>query len=222
MEDSAMISRSRFVAPCVTIFALLIPAHDAWCEVAVEVSFGAPDNIFPNMNTTHGWQFNVTTAIEVTHLGLYDRFQDGFTLAHPVGLWNEAGTLLAQETLGPGSNDVLLDNFRYASIGGVTAGDDAIVLTPGVTYTVGFFTDLFVQSDGMVVFDGFHTINPVIDYVGFGVSDFTNGLEMPTGPSPGSHRWGPNLLFTIVPAPAATPLLFIAVAVRRRRSRRTN
>lgn len=215
-----MASGSKFVAPCVTMLALLIPAHQAWCDVAVEVSFGAPDNIFPNANTTHGWQFSVTTAIEVTHLGLYDRFVDGFTLAHPVGLWNEAGTLLAQETLGPGSNDLLLDNFRYAAIGDVTAGDEALVLTPGVTYTVGFFTDLFVQSDGMVIFGGFHTINPVIDYVGFGVSDFTDGLQMPTDPAFGTHRWGPNLLFTIVPAPAAAPLFVIAVAVLRRRSRR--
>ena len=66
----------------------------------------------------------------------------------------------------------------------------------------------------------FHTIHPVIDYVGFGVSDFTDGLEMPTGPSPGTHRWGPNLLFTIVPAPAASPLLVICVTVLGRRSRR--
>ncbi len=215
-----MASGSKYVAPCVTMLALLIPAHEAWCDVAVEVSFGAPDTIYPNTNTTHGWQFSVNAPIEVTHLGLYDRLLDGFALAHPVGLWDEAGTLLADETIGPGSGDLLLDNFRYATIGGVAGGDDAVTLTPGVTYTVGFFTDLFLQSDGMVIFDGFHTINPVIDYVGFGVSDFTNGLEMPTGPSPGTHRWGPNLIFTIVPAPAAAPLLVIGVAVRRRRSRR--
>ncbi len=215
-----MLSFSRPGAACLTILVVLIATPDTRGDVAVEVSFGAPDNIFPNTNTTHGWQFSVAAPIEVTHLGLYDRFLDGFTLAHPVGLWDEAGTLLADETIGPGSGDLLLDNFRYATIGGVAAGDDAVTLTPGVTYTVGFFTDMFLQSDGMVIFDGFHTINPVIDYVGFGVSDFTNGLEMPTGPSPGSHRWGPNLLFTIVPAPAASPLLVICVTVLGRRSRR--
>ena len=215
-----MASRSRFVAPCMTMLALLVPAHEAWCDVAVEVSFGAPDTIYPSTNTTHGWQFSVTTAIEVTHLGLYDRLLDGFALAHPVGLWDEAGSLLAEETLGPGNGDMLIANFRYAAIGGVTAGDEAVVLTPGVTYTVGFFTDLFIQSDGMVIFDGYHTINPVIEYVGFGVADFTDGLEMPTGPSRGFHRWGPNLLFTIVPAPGAAPLAVIGVMVLGRRSRR--
>lgn len=215
-----MISLSRYPAACLAALIVVLPGREAQGDIAVEISAGAPDTIFPNANTTHGWQFRVTNAIEVTHLGLYDRFVDGFTLAHPVGLWDEAGTLLAQETLGPGGNDLLIDNFRYALIGGDQFGDSAVTLSPGVLYTVGFFTELFVQSDGMVIFDGFHTVNPVIDYVGFGVSGFTNGLEMPTDPSPDTHRWGPNLIFTVVPTPAVTPLLLVAVVGPRRRRKR--
>ena len=176
------------------------------------------DSIFPNAGTTHGWQFTVTAPIEVTHLGLYDRFQDGFALEHPIGLWNETGTLLAQETIGPGGGDLLIDNFQYVAIGDTTAG--TVILTPGTSYTVGFFTAAFVQSDGMVIFDGFHTVNPVINYVGFGVSDFTNGLEMPIDPDFGFHPWGPNLQFTIIPAPAAFSMIGLAFVGLLRRRRR--
>ena len=71
----------------------------------------------------------------------------------------------------------------------------------------------------MVVFDGYHTVHPAIDYVGFGVSDFTDGLQMPTDADPGSHRWGPNLRFTVVPAPAAAWLLCLGLVPARRKRR---
>ncbi|MEE8459873.1 MAG: hypothetical protein V3S08_08360 [Phycisphaerales bacterium] len=38
------------------------------------------------------------------------------------------------------------------------------------------------------------------------------------GPNPGFHRWGPNFQFTIVPAPAMTPLLCLLLVGRRRRT----
>lgn len=163
----------------------------------------------------------MTVPIEVTHLGLYDRFIDGFALAHPIGLWDETGALLAQETIGPGIGDLLIGNFQYQAIGGITNQPGTVILTPGIDYTIAFYTSIFLQSDGMVIFDGFHTINPVIKYQGFGLSDFTDGLQMPTGPNPGTHRWGPNFLFDVViPAPAAAPILGGAALWRRRRRRR--
>ena len=119
-----------------------------------------------------------------------------------------------------GVGDLLIENFQYVAIGGITADAGSVILLPGVNYTIGFYTAVFLQSDGMVIFDGFHTINPVIDYVGFGVADFTDGLQMPTGASPGTHRWGPSFLFDVVPAPTAAPLLGGAFLWRRRRRRR--
>jgi hypothetical protein len=196
----------------------IIAAGPVRADVAVEVVFGAPDNIFPNSGTTHGWQFSVNDPIEVTHLGLYDRFQDGFHMDHPIGLWDQQGTLLADNVISAGAGDLLIENFRYVPVVDITTGD-GIVLSPGTTYTVGFYTEIFAQIDGMVVFDGFHTIHPAIDYVGFGVSDFTDGLQMPTGEDPTSHRWGPNLQFTIVPAPAAAWLLGLGLIPARRRRR---
>jgi hypothetical protein len=195
---------------------VIIVAGPLHADVAVDVASGAPDNIFPSGGTTHGWQFSVNVPIEVTHLGLYDRLQDGFHMDHPIGLFDEQGTLLADNVISAGAGDLLIENFRYVPIADITTGD-GIILSPGTEYTVGFYSEIFVQIDGMVVFDGFHTIHPAIDYVGFGVSDFTDGLQMPTGQDPGSHRWGPNLQFTIVPAPAAAWLLGPALLLRRRR-----
>ena len=217
-----MISCSRFscLRMAVLAAAAVTPAQVVHGETAVQVAFGAPDNIFPNGGTTHGWQFTVTAPIEVTHLGLYDQFLGGFAQEHQIGLWDNAATLLAQETIGPGGGDLLIDNFQFVAIGGVTEGAGSVILLPGIDYTIGFYTAVFLQSDGMVIFDGFHTINPVIEYVGFGVSDFTDGLQMPSGVNEGTHRWGPNFLFdVVVPAPTAAPLLGGAALWRRRRRR---
>ena len=41
--------------------------------------------------------------------------------AHPIGLWDDAATLPAQETIGPGAGDLLIENFQYVAIGGITA-----------------------------------------------------------------------------------------------------
>ena len=211
----------KSLSVAIAALALLGPVPVAHAEIAVEILSGASDNVFPSGGTTHGWQFSVTASIEVTHLGLYDRFLDGFALAHPVGLWDDEGVALAQDVLGPGTGDLLIDNFRYADITDNTApGGQGVILSPGVTYTVGFYTATFVQSDGMVIFNGFHTINPLINYVGFGVSDFTAGLQMPTGPNPGFHRFGPNLQFNVVPAAGAAALLVTLPFTRRARTRR--
>jgi hypothetical protein len=167
-------------------------AAPAAADSAVPVAAGAPDTIFPNTSTTHGWQFSVNAPLEVTHLGLYDRLFDGFAIAHPIGLWDEEGTLLAEDVLGPGAGDTLIDNFRYVDITDNTEGGQGVILTPGQQYTIGFFSASFNQIDGMVIFDGFHTVNPAVDYVGFGVADVTGGLQMPVTPSSLRGRTPPS------------------------------
>ena len=197
---------------------VLLHGGTARADIAVEVEFGAPDTIFPNGGTTHGWQFTVNETIEVTHLGLYDRLQNGFAIEHPVGLWDEEGTLLTSVVMSPGDGDELIRNFRYVDI--TEDAGDGVILTAGIMYTIGFYSATFNQSDGMVLFDGFHTIDPAIDYVGFGVSDFTNGLEMPTGRDKFDlHRWGPNFQFNAVPGPPAALLLGLGMLAGRGRRR---
>ena len=201
------------------VLTLLLPmAPEARADIAVFIQPGAFDDIFPAAGSMHGWQFSVTDPIEVTHLGLYDEFQNGFLQPHPIGIWDGDGVLLAEELISAGAVNPLIDNFRYVEIGGTTAG--SIVLAPGQQYTIGFFSAQTLQGEGMVVFDGSHVINPVIDYVGAGVSDLTGQFAMPTTIDPnGTHRFGPNFQFTIVPVPGSLALIGVSViaGVRRRR-----
>jgi hypothetical protein len=93
-----------------------------------------------------------------------------------------------------------------------------VVLSPGTVYTIGFYSASLNFNDGMVIFNGYHTVNPVIDYVGFGVANVTAGLQMPTSPDAnGLHRWGPNFQFNVVPGAPAMPLLLAAFLRGRRR-----
>ena len=199
----------------------VVAGQSTRADIGVHVLPGANDNIFPNGGTTHGWQFTVNVPIEVTHLGLYDRGLNGFAAAHPVGLWADAeGLLLAQVVLGPGGDDLLIENFRFAPIADINGptASTGLVLEPGHSYTLGFYTEIFNQQDGMVIFPGFHQINPAINYAGFGVFGISDGLEKPTTPDAnGLHRWGPNLMFTVIPAPAGFGLLGLGLLPRRRR-----
>ena len=176
------------------VAGLIVPCETAHADIAVTIQSGAQDNIFPNGGTTHGWQFFVNVPMEVTHLGLYDQFSNGFVIDHPIGLWDEDGNLLTSGMLSAGAGDPLIENFRYVDITD-NEGGQGVTLVPGMMYTIGFYSEIPAQGDGMVIFDGFHEINPAVDYVGFGVSDFTDGLEMPRGDNDGTHRWGPNFQF---------------------------
>ncbi len=211
------------LATAMFVAVSVVAGQPTLADIGVHILPGANDNIFPNSGTTHGWQFTVNVPIEVTHLGIYDRGLNGFAAAHPVGLWADAeGLLLAQVVLGPGAGDLLVANFRFAPIADVNgpASGTGLILEPGHTYTLGMYTEQFNQQDGMVIFGGFHEIDPAINYAGFGVSDFTDGLQKPTTPDPnGLHRWGPNLMFNVVPAPAGFLLLGLGALGQRRRRR---
>ncbi|MHC4767233.1 MAG: hypothetical protein ACYTEI_00815 [Planctomycetota bacterium] len=214
-----MVSLSRRVGCLFLVAGLGGPT--ALADIAVQVPASAPSNIYPNASTTQGWQFTVSVPIEVTHLGLYDRGLNGFLIDHPIALWDDQATLLAQDVISAGAGDPLIGSFRYVDITDNTAprgGDPGVVLSPGIAYTVGFYSASLNFDDGMVIFNGYHTINPLINYAGFGVADITTGLQMPTSPDAnGLHRWGPNFQFTVVPGAPTMPLLVAAILFRRRR-----
>ncbi len=181
---------------------------------AVIVPPGGFDAVFPAEGTTHGWRFTIESPIKVTALGLFDKGNNGFQVAHPIGLWDEEGGLLGSAVVGPGSSSPLIDRFRYADL-------DAITLSPGQIYTVGFYTGQFAPNDGMIVDDGDFLMSGAINYEGFGVSDFTDGLHIPLTPNDGGfvHRFGANFRFEVVPAPgtAVIPLIAGGALVSRRR-----
>jgi hypothetical protein len=82
--------------------------------------------------TTLGYDFAVGSApLLVTSLGLWDQNQDGFTNGHTLGLWDNAGNLLATAAILPGTVDPLSGEFRYATLA------TSVTLMAGTTYVLG-------------------------------------------------------------------------------------
>jgi len=85
-------------------------------EVAVSLSTHSPDG-WPNAGSNHGWEFTVNEEITLTHLGLYDHGDNGFSIDHPIGLWRLSDeALLASGTVSAGTGDTLIDHFRYIDV----------------------------------------------------------------------------------------------------------
>ena len=85
-------------------------------------------------SATAGYQFTLSSPQSVTALSYFDEGANGLNGSHPVGLWDESGSLLAQVTVTPASP--MQDSFRYVAVPPLT-------LLPGQVYTVG---GLFTQS----------------------------------------------------------------------------
>jgi hypothetical protein len=185
----------RFSAPIISVFAA---AFIALCSIqtradTIAVSFTGGSAAPASETVTAGWAFSVSTPIELTQLGLWDRFDNGLQEAHVVTIWTSTGTQLAQGTIPAGTGPTLTDGFRYVSL------SNSIVLPAG-DYTIGGLyntgsADLFSISAA--------TISPGsgLTYAG---SRFAIGDAFPTGDAgdnPMSY-FGPNFQFTAV---ARTP-----------------
>jgi uncharacterized protein DUF4082 len=75
-------------------------------------------------NVTLGWGFTLGNTVTVTGLGYFDG-NAGLTDAHPVGIWNSIGVLLAEATIPSGATADLAGGFRFVSIAPVILGAGA-------------------------------------------------------------------------------------------------
>lgn len=82
-----------------------------------------------SLNVTDGWGFHTKAPVTVTALGVFDSGQNGLGSAIPVGLWDEAGDLLARATVPAGTVANERNGFRYAAI-------DAVTLRAGRRYVI--------------------------------------------------------------------------------------
>jgi hypothetical protein len=126
-------------------FLLLITALAATCtalaQEASEAILDYTDDLGAFANTTVGWTFQTTTTLTVTSLGCFaDVFVNNpAVIAIQVGLWDHNGSLLASNSITPGST--LFDQTRYESINPVS-------LNSGQTYHLGAF-----YSGGSIGYD---------------------------------------------------------------------
>lgn len=146
-----------------------------------------------------GWEFSVAAPIQVTSLGFLDQARDGLAGSHEVGLWTNAGGLLASVTV-PASTAAAPrgeDPFRYVSL------TTPVTLAPG-TYRIGAYygpgaQDLFAYN-----------VNPVgaaghVSYVQGRVAS-GGGLRFPGGTSSLTGGFlGPNFQFRPVGPGAEGP-----------------
>jgi hypothetical protein len=210
--------RRSFVTFSIGLFlALVILGSSAEGSVAVQdfIGIGAKQSF---TGRTEGWQFTPNSPISVTHLGMWDDgFQfspgySGFNYEIPIGIWRVSDqVLLASTTLGPGTSDPVLGEFRYSEI-------TPLPLNSGETYVIGF--QWAYDPTGIGLSDwakswryGVTTVDPAIS-IGLMAINLNQGFEYPDktnswGPGLAGPPFGPNFQFELIdgsepPGPPST------------------
>jgi len=192
------------------IEALTVVTHDA--------------RVLTNPPFMLGWNFSVNEDVTLQQLGFYDRFGDGLSDAHAIGLWSAGGALLRNVTIFDGTGDpsngeLAASNFRYRDV-------TPLLLTAGSTYFLGA-----TYASGR---DAFDFVTPAatssisqITVIG-GVQQ-SGGFAFPGRPiANGTMVVGPNFRIAgdavaPVPEPAAWALMILGfggagMVLRRRRA----
>jgi hypothetical protein len=173
--------------------------------------------------TNFGYTVTFDQQVRVDALGLWDYQANGLADAHPVGLWDSGGTLLAQAVVNNSSTQVAALNpagaWWFTSIA-------PLLLQPG-TYKLGAYyptaADYFISS--LNVPPANIVVNPLVTYED---SYYTSGgLEYFTEPLTNAAHWdpgffGPNAQVTAVPEPGTIALIGLGLGIARRRLKRTH
>ena len=129
------------VAYAAALPSLLFPAATAVAQVPA-LTFSGELLSPAALTSTRGYVFNVTVVegVAATHLSVYDDGGNGLAEAHPVGLWNTSGVLLASATVPSGTTAPLDASGKFRAV------DIPDVLLPqGSNYAVGA---LFLADSG--------------------------------------------------------------------------
>lgn len=176
-------------------------------------TFDSVDITYNNdIPATLGYVFSVKNSFEVTSLGWFDDYLNGFQDPHTVSLYDtSSGTLLTSLTLAAGTADPLQGSFRYHNI-------TPVILNPGDTYLLAGTTgsdDPYTENDDVCGF----AISPnfiVPENAGLFV-DNTPGFNYPDQHYSDYMVYaGPNLEgvpISDAPEPATISLLLLAAGL---------
>lgn len=222
---------------------MVLPAHSATLSAITAISangFGKDTNV----NSVTGFRFRPNEDLFVHEVGFFDSFSDGLIKAYTVGIVLPDNTIVASVSV-PAGTAGRLDGPVNSNTTGLLAGSafryaalpEPVRLTAGNTYALVALVTRFT-TDELPVPDSV-TYSDRITVAGAGLGGFLDCRLAATGtgcPSnatqitqlrwptqfPSSSRYV-NFTFSVVPVPAALPLLGTALgvlaplALRRRR-----
>ena len=198
-------------AAVVTLALLATPLPALAATLGVDITGNGQASVDPN-SFTFGWAVDVTTPVRVTALGVWDEDADGLNVSAPVGLWTEAGTLLASTTVPAGSGaDVAVPSVLGA--GQWLFEDIADVVLPVGHYVLGSvsFADetIFrVLQDGII-------LDPALANFDSGKFVFGSNLQFPNDDLLGFDLgvFGPNFLLEPLTVPTPVPASLVLVGL---------
>jgi hypothetical protein len=211
---------TRFLAFASVMVALAAPSVTA--DTIALTSFTGGLNATSGSDQIYGWEFTLSSSVNVTALGVYDiNGASGLSISHAVGIWDATSQdLLTSATVPAGTAGTLVDNFMYVSLASpytLAAGEYVI----GMTMPQGNADQQYIEVSS-------ETTSSPVTYVNsaFGT---TSGSTLAFPSSIGAFApgmFGPNFQFgsAAIPEPSTLVLGIMPVAVglgaflRRRRS----
>lgn len=190
-----------FRGAVLTLALLASPLPAVAASLGVDITADGTNNAFVNSGFTIGWAVDVTTAVRVTALGVWDEGSNGLVDAHAVGLWRGDGTLLASTTV---PADLAADVAVPSALGlgqWLFEDIDPLTVEPG-HYVMGSTSggDPFRSLQVSIALD------PALDNFDSGKFHFGSALEFPADDEDTAFSlFGPNLLLEEVPV-TPTPL----------------
>jgi hypothetical protein len=151
----------------------------------------------------YGWQFTLSSSVDVTALGVFDNNGDGLSISHDVGIFQLSDqSLLISTTVPAGTPGFLDSGFRFASLSTdfvLAAGEYVIAMT----MPQGNADMQFIQNTS-------ETTSSPVTYVDsrFGAS---STLAFPTDQGAFAQGlFGPNFEFTTTAVPEPSNLVISA------------